>query len=422
MSISAKSVEETKQTLIPPISKEYSSLFRHEGVNISFSKLDTLVNRSFKAAVDNFNKLNLSKTYCLSAYASYWIREELIKILTIKTLRKINWGKGSVAKKDDLKAFKNFFSILPLGSFALLEQRLFRTESLTQRKKLFRQYQPILAKSKTPFRELVQWRNLFAQKKGYPNYISYIRQLYLYQIPDKEYEHFVKNVDRIIEYCYSQLPKVENLPNWFYSRYNQPCLLCLIPFPRELNTEKVLDIVVGLYPQLKAFLPKIRIVYADRTYTRYLKERDLFKVSIRKNVNQRHKTISLVHELGHVIEFIDSFTNNIDVLGKGKYMAEKAALAISFRVLKTIEPQILQAYYMNLLQAIHCSLFELAIYTEPTQDYDGLYAQLFRKCFPCSSQRRNPLYLLDEKIVVQPLTSLAFTVASVNLLPFDPSG
>jgi len=415
-----KSVEKIREAIILSISKEYCSLFRNEGVDISSDDLDKLINHAFENAVNSFHKLNLSKTYCLSAYVAYWVREELVKVFIIKTSRKVNWREDDPGENQDLKTIKNFFSILPPGSFASLEQRFFRTDSLAKRKNLFRQHQKLFDKLRKPFEDLVGWRNMFAQKRGYPDYIFYIRQKD--QIPNEEYELFIKNVDQIISYCYAQLPKVENLPDWFFSRYNQPCFLCLIPFPMELNTEKALDIVAGLYPQLRLFLPKIRIIYTEKARTLYLKENDLFEVSIRKNVNQRHQMISLVHELGHVIYFIDSFAKNIDVLKCGQYVAEKAALAISFKVLKTIDPIILKAYYAGLLQAIRRSLFELAVYTKPIQDYERLYARLFRKCFPCSSQQSNPLYLLDERIVEQPLTSLAFTVASVNLLPFDPLG
>lgn len=409
-----QSVEKIRKDIILPISKEYYSLFRSERVDLSSCDLNKLINHSFKDAIDSFHKLDLSKTYCLSAYVAYWIREELIKVFTIKTLRKVSWREGDPGESQDLKTIKNFFSILPPGSFVSLSQRLFRAGSLAKRKNIFRQYQRLFDKLRKPFEDLVGWRNVFAQKREYPNYISYMRQKD--KIENEEYELFIKNVDQIISYCYAQLPKVENLPCWFYSQYNQPCFLCLMPFPKELSTEKVLDIVAGLYPQLKSFLPKVRIVYTDKARTLYIKEDDLFEVSIRKNVNQRHQMIDLVHELGHVIYFIDSFTNNVDIMKCGKYVAEKAALRVAFRVLNSIDPKILKAYCADLLQVIHRSLFELAIYFEPMQDYDRLYARLFRKCFPCSSQRSNPLYLLDEHIVEQPLTSLAFTVASVNLL------
>lgn len=414
MTISQQSVEKIKEAIILPISKEYYSLFHKEGVDISSDDLNKLINRSFKNAVNNFHKLNLSKTYYLSAYVAYWIREELIKVFIIKTSRKVSLREDNPRESQDLKAIRNFFSLLPLGSSAFMEQRLFKSPSLVKRKNIFGQYQKLFDKLRKPFEDLVGWRNILVQKKRYPNYISYIRQKD--QIPNEEYELFIKSVDQIISYCYAQLPKVENLPCWFYSQYNQPCFLCLMPFPKELSTEKVLDIVVGLYPQLKAFLPKIRIIYTNKARTRYLKENDLFKMSIRKNVNQRHQMIDLVHELGHVIYFIDSFANNVDILKCGKYIAEKAALRVVFKVLNSIDPRILKAYYADLLQVIRRSLFELAIYTEPIQNYDFLYARLFRKCFPCSSQRSNPLYLLDERIVEQPLTSLPFTVASVNLL------
>jgi len=420
MTVLPSLIEIIKETTILPIYKEYLSLFQSEGVNISSDDLNKLINSHFKNAVDNFDKLNLSGTYCLPAYVAYWIREELTKVFIIKTSQKVNWRKDNSREIQDLKAIKNFFSILPPGSFASMEQRLFRAGSLANRKKVFREYRPILDKLKKPFADFVEWRNIFAQKKGFPNYIFFIRQKD--RIPNEEYELFIKNVDRVISYCYGQLPKVENLTDWFYSRYNQLCFLCLVPFPDCLEKDKIINIVAGLYPQLKPFLPKIRIILDDGASFRYLKENDLFKVSIRKDVNKRHQMMSLVHELGHVINFIDSFTKDVDILKCGRYVAEKTAISMELNILNTIDPTILKTHYADLLQVIRRALFELAIYTNPKQNYERLYARLFRKCFPCSSQRSNPLYLLDKGIVEQPIASLVYTVAGVNLLSSGPLG
>ncbi|MFZ5366181.1 MAG: hypothetical protein ACOZBZ_02710 [Patescibacteria group bacterium] len=415
MIISPLSVKKIKETIIPDLVEEYYPLFRAERKDVSRKDLFSLANSAFENAIISFRK-SKSPKICdsLSTYTLYWLREEFNNFFQIKTLKKVSLQKTDGEQDQYSKAIRDFSSILPLELLTTQERQLFGAKPFEKRKKIYRQYRLTLDRLKKPFKNMVESRNVIAKKKGYPDYVSFIKDEC--RIPNEEFNRFLVNVDQVIYYFYSNLPKVKDLPEWFYDRLNKPCLLCLVPFKGLAVPEEVLNFVKKMYPQLKLFLPKIRLLYKERAYTRYIKENDVFEVVIDKSVNQRHQMVSLVHEFGHIIYFLDSFARNEDLIKHGKYAAEKAAIKIQLKVLSAIDPNIMKAYDMDLLLVMHRTLFELAVYKKPKQNYDLLYTRLFNKCFPDASQRRNPLYLLDEAIVARPLSSLLFTVASVNII------
>lgn len=408
----------TKEKIVPSLVEEYYSLFSPHKIKVSRKDLLTLANSSFDNAVINFKKLKSPKI-CgnLEAYILFWLREEFEIFYQSKSQIKINLKKPLNKKDNYLLAMRNFLSLLPKESLSSLQRQLFGESSFKKRQKIYRQYQPLFNKLKSPFANVVKSRNLFAKKQGFSDFIDLKKQRD--KIPQKEYDFFLKHVDEVISYLNSHLPVLKNLPDWFYDPLNQPCLLCKIPF-RDFETPKeVIEYIVKLYPRLKLYIPKIRLSYGQGTGMRYLKEQDFFSISIHKTVNKRHQMIELIHELGHVIYFIDGFTNNEDLLGQGSYAAEKAAIKFVFGALQSLNPNLLQAYYLDLLLIIHRSLFELAIHQKPKQNYELLYAKLFNKCIHKASGKSSPLYLFDERIILQPLTSLPSAVAIVNLLGLD---
>jgi len=409
------SVKKIKEKIIPSLVKEYYSLFNAEKKNISREDLLILANSSFDKAVANFTKLKSPKI-CgdLETYVNFWLREEFEIYFQSKSLKKINLKKTEGKRDEHLEAMKNFLSLLPLESLNLKNKQLFGESSFEKRRKIYKQSFPLLKKLKKPFVKLVKSRDMFAKKQGYIDFLDLKTKKD--KIPLKEYKFFLKNTDKVIKYLNSQLPEVKNLPDWFYDPLNQPCLLCKIPFKDFETPQEIMEYIEKLYPQLKPFLQKISLSYGEGANMRYLKEQDIFSVSIRKDVNKRHQMIDLIHELGHVIYFVDGFDNNLDILKQGSYTAEKAAIKTVLKTLNSFNPLLLHAYYLDLLLVIHRTLFELEIHKNPNQDYDLLYARLFNKCVLGASQKENPLYLLDERIVFQPLTSLQSAVAITNLV------
>jgi hypothetical protein len=409
-------LENIKKKIVPSLIKEYSLLFQSEKVKIPRKDLMSLANISIDKAVINFNKLKSPKICSdLETYVNFWLREEFEIFYLEKSIKKINFNNPADKKDEYLVAMRNIISLLSPESINLKYQQLFGQSSFENRRKIFHQYEPLLKKLKKPFAELVKSRNFFAKKQGYKDFLSL--KIQKDKIPLGEYKFFLKNVSEVIKFLNSQLPEVKNLPDWFYDPLNQPCLLCKIPFKDFETPEEIIKYVVKLYPQLKLHVPKIRLSYGEGANMRYLKEQDIFSVNIRKNINKRHQMVDVIHELGHVIYFIDGFTENEDLLKQGSYVAEKAAIKMVLKTLNSLNPLLLHAYYLDLLLVIYRTLFELETLKNPNQNYDLLYAKLFNKCVIKTSQKSNPLYLLDERIIFQPLTSLKTAVAIVNLMP-----
>lgn len=406
--------EKIKQKIVTSLLKEYYLFFRSEKIDISEENLLTLLNTSFNNAVASFNKLKSPKI-CnnLETYVKFWLREELQIYYQTKSLIKIN-SKNPLDKKDEfLEVVKKFLFLLPKEDLASLQRKLFWESSFEKRQKIYKRYQPLLNKLKNPFAEMISSRNTFAQKQDYTNFIDL--KIQKDKISLNEYKYFLKNINKVIKYLNSQLPEVKNLPNWFYDPLNQPCLLCKIPLKDLETPEDTIIFVTKLYPQIKPFIPKIHLFFGEGANMRYLKEQDIFSVNIRKNVNKRHQMLDLIHELGHVVYLIDGFAHHEDLLSYGHYVFEKEALKIVLKILNSLSPQLLRAYYLDLLLILHRSLFELAIYQKPKQDYDLLYAQLFNQCVTGATQKNNSLYLLDERIIFRPLSSLKTAVAIGNL-------
>ncbi|MGI5827553.1 MAG: hypothetical protein ACOX6V_00860 [Patescibacteria group bacterium] len=141
-----------------------------------------------------------------------------------------------------------------------------------------------------------------------------------------------------------------------------------------------------------------------------VKEKPLsFTVSTRKDVNTLHQTLNLVHELGHIIGYFKHKNSN-------RYNSEKEAIKTVFLFLKSISEELFHASFIEVLNSIHHTLFEIEVYKNPNQDFDKLYLSLFNKCFWAAKEKENLMYLINFPIVTKPLTSLFYSLSYVELL------
>lgn len=395
------------------ITKKYFPLYQREGVKISLNDLKKFAGKALEDSKNNYQLLKKPRTCDFKTYACFWIKEEIIKDFTARTLKKVNIN-NSYLQDDYIKSLSEYFSILPLNEIYKLHKKLFGIISFQKRKKLHRKYKPMLNKLEKSFEKIVLARNKLANKKGYSNFIEFNKQNN--GIPEEKYQLFIAKIDRIIAYYNRQLPKVKKLPKWFYSRYNLPCLFCQMSFLSLPVPNKIIKLIEKLYPQVKPFSRKIKIIYGEVGRVRYIKEKDAFQIIIRKDVNSYHQTIDLIHELGHVIDYLDNFTKEKDPFLKGKYLAETKAFEVLFTVLQNVSQEAFKAYLMEVLLTIQKALFEIEVYTRLNQDCAKTNARLFNRCFPNSRQRKNPFYLIDEQIINKPLSSLAYAIAATEVL------
>jgi len=396
--------------------KKYLPYYKKEGVKVDQNRLFKLAEKEAQIASKIFKKLPELKTCNLFTYVTYWIKETILRDLTYKTLKKVNMNDPNTNRDDFAKAISTYFSILPLDKLKSLRHKIISNSfSYSKRKNALQESETLLKQLEEPFLHLITARNKSACQKGYKQYADLI--LANSQIPKSTYKHFTKNIDKAIDSIHKQLPKLPNLPRWFYFQVNLPCFICQIPFfPKLTIPKEVIDVVGRKYPILHKFKNKIFVGFGDNARIRYYKEKDSFKITIHKTYNQRHQTIELIHELGHAITMLEDFKKGKDPLPNKRYEVEKSAINIQFNMLKSLSPIIFQAHLGSILNTFHQILFELAVYDNPKQNLSQLYTEIFNRCFPEANQQNNRLYLLNEDIILKPLSSLPHVIAYTKLL------
>lgn len=396
--------------------QKYLSYYKAEGLSVSLSEVKELVKKAVKDAKKAHQKLTKPKTCDLATYTNYWVREVILKDFTKRTLKEVQipLNNSNVANDDFAKATAVYFSVLPLEKLPKLHRKLLRTFPYKKREVLWRRSKPLFRRLEKQFVQLVIARNKLAHNKGYARYTDMI--LANSQTPKSAYRNFNKNIDVVITRCHQQLPKLSTLPPWFYSRFNLPCFVCRIPFPDLVIPEDVINLVEKEYPILQRFRHKLHIRFGDSAGIRYHKEKDTFEITLSKTSNNRHKVLELIHELGHMVGMLEDFKKGSEPFAAGRYATEKRASTIELRVLTTLSPMILDARFADILLLFHRVLFELTVYDNPKQNLPQLYAKIFNQCFPDAHQKTNPLYLLDEHIVLRSLSSLPQAVAYAELL------
>ncbi len=402
---------------LKPLCQKYLPYYKKEGVKVDSTRLYRLAQRETRKARKLFKKLPEPKTCNLFTYVTYWIKETIVKDFTHKTLKKVNMTDTNANKDDFAKAVNVYFSILPLDKLKNMHLKIISTDlSYSKRKTTWQKSQSLLKQLEKPFVNLIVSRNKFACQKGYGQYTDLI--LANSQIPKSNYKYFIKNIDKVINSIHKELPKFPNLPYWFYSKVNMPCFICQISsFPKLTIPEEVIDIVGGECPVLDQFKNKIFVEFGNNAKIKYCKEKDGFKITIHKTYNQCHQTIELIHELGHAITMLEDFKKGKDPLPAKRYRTEKSAINIQLNILKSLSPMIFQTHLGSILNAFHQVLFELAVFANPEQNFPKLYAEIFNRCFPHAKQKTNRLYLLDEDIILKPLSSLPHVIAYTELLP-----
>jgi len=390
---------------------------KNEALPIKPEKLNQLIKESSQKATQNYKKLSSPKTCDLPTYINYWTQQTVITELAKKKLIKL--GPGITFRRDDIlnqlnQALIRYFSLLPMEEIEERRREILDPLPYSKRELAWKKNQALARKLENAFKDLAEGRNQLAQKKGYQKYPELACANG--QIPKSVFRNFNKNVDEIIIQIHQQLPKLTDLPPWFYSPLNLPCFICRLPFPDLKIPEDVFDLAEKEYPLLKDYRQKISVHLRKKTRIEYEKKTDRFRIELIKRENKRHQTLGLIHELGHAIVMIREFKKGKTPLETGKYKTEKMASEIELKLLKKLSPMVFKGRLADILLVFHRVLFEMAVYENLKQDLPQLYAKTFNRCFPEAKQKRNWLYLFDEMIVLKPLSSLPQAVAYVELL------
>ncbi len=393
------------------IALEYYQKYHQEGISISLKQILEIVETNFKRAKDNYSKLRPPKTSSEEAYITYWVREILQSDFILKTLTPINIKKPP--SEPYFQALAEYLSFLPLELIRKLNQEINNTPPV-DRKKLWESFNFPVEEAKEKFVKLVVARKNYFLKKQLSLPDTFLGQ---FKIPKNDYQKFIQNKDKIIQFCNQLLPvDINKLPSWFYSEFNLPCFICQLPkFPFK-NFNEAVDFVFQKYSDLSLFKSKVIIKLGESTHVKYEKRTDSFLMTIDKYANARHQRVALIHELSHVINFLKDFQNRLDLLQKGKYYQEKKAIAIEFSILKDLSEDLFRARLSEVLLTFWRIIFEMKLYKNPNQNLGKLYAQTFNLCFKGANQKENKFYLLNEKIITAPFSNLHHAVAYVEIL------
>ncbi|MFH1601431.1 MAG: hypothetical protein ABIB61_00555 [Candidatus Shapirobacteria bacterium] len=327
-----------------------------------------------------------------------------------QNFRKVNL-KGSVSDLYE-KALVGFFRLLPPDLIPRLHHEIFKAPFF-QRTKIWQDWNLPIKIIEKKFVQLTMARQQLAKKQGYSSFLQLI--LEKHKIPRRDYDAFIKSIDRQILVFNKQLSNSKPFPSWYYSKFGRPCAICLAKsFPFN-NLNEVLDSVIEKERILKKFESQIKINLGKNSAVNYKNKANIFAITIDKNLNNRHQMADLIHELSHVVAALNSFQKKVDYFQKGAYWREKEALKVEMRVLKKQQDIFWQNLIIECLLVWRRELFEIELYRDPNQDLSKLYAQTFNRCFPGAKQKSNPLYLLDERIILAPFSSLPHALAQFQV-------
>jgi len=378
------------------------------------NKLKKIIEEATKKATLNYNKLENPKTSDLSTYIHHWIIESIFRKLSESKIQKVTVPKSQ--KDEDLfvRALGNYLSITSLIENKKLLQEIAIKKTHEEQEKAWEQAKPFKEGLEKAFIELAKQRDCFAFKKGCSNYLEMV--LDMNRISRKSFTNFTENVDTVISLINKQLPKIHRLPEGFCAPFDIPCFICETKFPELKIPEQIFNLMEKNYPILKTYKNKISIKYGKETKSVYLKENDDFEITINKEGKKNHQTIGLIHEFGHVATMLYDLNGGKSPLEIGKYKEEKSAAKIELETLSTISPDVYKARSGNILFIFQRVLFELAVYDNPKQSLSQLYANMLSRCFLKPNQKENHAYLLDDALILKPLSSLALAIAYLELI------
>lgn len=395
---------------LQPVILRYYNRYRKNIKGLRFEDVGEFVQRKTKEASAVYSNLPDPIISNPNVYIEVYVEKSLAKHLSQKSIKPINLDNPP----KEFRAQADFFNNFPPEILIELRNRLYDTP-LKDRARVWKKFELPVDVLEKKFKKVVRSRIEIARSKGKEQYVDLL--LEKYEIPEKEYDYFIKNIDATIAYCNQNLPKGGGFPKEFFSKFNLPCFICrLSEFPFQSNKD-VIDYFAAEFDLVLKFKDKIVIETGDYSKMSYRVKTDDFLVTLAKRANRRHRGMDLVHELSHVVWYLQMLSSGKNPYDFGQYEREKQATKIELQVLKKLSPMIYSAQMAEILLTIQKVLFELNLYANPDQDLSKLYARTFNQVFDRQpGQKSNELYLIDEKIIMEPFSNLPHAVAAVNLL------
>lgn len=319
-------------------------------------------------------------------------------------------------KKDNLQEqYKHtaaFYLNYPPEKLKKYELKIYGVPT-KDRKKVWEGFGFDMSDVEKKYKKMIIERNNHAKEKGFSSRI----EMYLdrFKIPKKDYDFFLKNVEKLILKINKNLPE-KNLPDWFYTEFNNPCFLCRISKYPFKNVEEVKDYMYKSFKEIENVKKAIKIQFGDWSEMDYDKNKNIFTITLEKNENIRHKISDLIHEFSHIIFERKSIKKDIDPDKLGKYVRERESTRIELEIAKKLSMEYYWANNAQFLNTIHNILFEIEITNNPNQDLSKLYAKLFNRCFIDAKQKVNRSYILKQQMVKNNFFNLSHAVSISKIL------
>lgn len=377
---------------LKPIYQKTKEKYNKKGLSTNSEEIKNFVDNLYCQAKEKYSKLSHPKLCSQKAYISLWINQEIGKDIAQKSVKPISLKNPP----KDFKAIAEFYKNYPPSSSEQKSNQK-QTNNINGKK------QKLIA--------VVKERNQFALDKGYKSRLD----MYFddFNISRLEYKKFLKNVDKVINFCRDQIysnwkPKNnQNLDNY--------CLVCnsnLFPF-------KNLNEFLGFFKKKNNFYKenknKIIIKSTNESRTEYVKKNDTFKITINKNTNINHQIIDLIHELAHT-ETMAKILNQDKFIQPKAYFLEKLAIKKEIKFLDKYFPKALIARQENILKMIYQTLFEIEIYQNPDKNLNEIYLKYLKKCSKNISKSDSWNYLSNQDILYKCFTQLIYAIAYANTL------
>jgi len=322
--------------------------------------------------------------------------------------------------RDLKKAVESFYKIATPEEINKIRSDILRpSKSLDQRKKFYIKHKKTLSLLKPLFKKIKKAHIQIARDQGFRSYLDF--RLENGGVSKKKFDFFLTNVDVVIKDINKNLPVPRDAPPWYWSEFNIPDALDLVPIKKYELPEYVYKVLIEkIDSKLEKYIPRIKVEKILRDLyprAKYNEDKKIAEIEIDSRDNI-YSLLTLVHELGHAIDFLKLADKGIDPLSKSRYRHEKEACRFKFRFEdKALPKRIRKAARGDILHDFVSTLFEYDIYTNPEQDFDKAYARANNRCYPGKSkQKSNPFYLLENGFIFRPCGTLFRSIVQAELL------
>jgi hypothetical protein len=386
--------------------EEFIPLYQKDHLEPRKEELFALMGETEKEARKRYDTLKNPKTSSIDTYIKSCVRYALAYDLAINPEPKDRRG-------ESYEALKDYFNLVPVDSSETIGLKFYNAKR-EDRKEIWKSFNLPMKEVDKKFKEAAAESKAHAKARGYSSTVY--RSLDFKEISKNSYERFLKKFDEIVDFCNEQLPNASALPTGFYSEFNVPCLLCEIPTFLFTTEEEIFDFVVKEHPILGVFKEKIEIKPYDSSYMNYVRETDSFEVFINKNENFRHRSLALIHELSHVVNYLYGLQKGNDPHLKNLHQREKEELQTELEIRKKLSPDIYNSFFCEALRLFWKIIFQIEMYTNPKDNASVVSAQIFNRCFKEAHQKKNYLHVFDEAIVLRPFEALPHAIATAEVL------